>query len=154
MALTRLCPAAFGRLRVETVAQRLLTQAREGPAAFGRLRVETAPTHTGTPATTLQPPSGGCVLKHLHSIYAVSQENQPPSGGCVLKLKNWARSLLPLKSQPPSGGCVLKRRDDCPRLRINRPAAFGRLRVETAIVSSRIGAASQPPSGGCVLKLY
>ena len=37
----------------------------------------------------LQPPSGGCVLKHwLRSMYKVGVM-QPPSGGCVLKHHGW-----------------------------------------------------------------
>ena len=33
-------------------------------AAFGRLRVETPEHLPATPTASLQPPSGGCVLKH------------------------------------------------------------------------------------------
>ena len=55
----------------------------------------------------LQPPSGGCVLKHIHSIAKNNVQTQPPSGGCVLKL-----TLTSISRgccvQPPSGGCVLK----------------------------------------------
>mgnify|MGYP001640088121 CR=1 FL=1 len=33
----------------------------------------------------LQPPSGGCVLKHILNKYYEHIAYQPPSGGCVLK---------------------------------------------------------------------
>ena len=32
-----------------------------------------------------QPPSGGCVLKHLYRLLICRLMIQPPSGGCVLK---------------------------------------------------------------------
>ena len=56
------------------------------------------------------------------------------------------------RNQPPSGGCVLKQplvnniefRD--------KPAAFGRLCVETANLRRASRTSCQPPSGGCVLK--
>ena len=55
-----------------------------------------------------QPPSGGCVLKHRRGVSVHIVARQPPSGGCVLKLQTGGR-LAPLL----------------------RPAAFGRLCVET-----------------------
>ena len=33
----------------------------------------------------MQPPSGGCVLKHLVNLKGRKSRMQPPSGGCVLK---------------------------------------------------------------------
>ena len=36
---------------------------------------------------TLQPPSGGCVLKLVGQCLADRFDKQPPSGGCVLKLR-------------------------------------------------------------------
>ena len=77
--------------------------------------------------------------------------------------------------QPPSGGCVLKQRDSPTDRNRHKPAAFGRLCVETinppSKYSDRLPAAFgrlcvetltvsvwfgrgefQPPSGGCVLK--
>ena len=81
----------------------------------------------------MQPPSGGCVLKHqfkrplCSSIHAaafgrlcvetyrqcLTRQNglQPPSGGCVLKL-NLNKLPISVKWQPPSGGCVLKHDQD------------------------------------------
>ena len=76
-------------------------------AAFGRLCVETLMNrfHSNAP---WQPPSGGCVLKHLTRL-------NPP----------------PMQSQPPSGGCVLKLAFLCEILESLNAAAFGRLCVET-----------------------
>ena len=55
------------------------------PAAFRRLCVETRIQNLYNPHH-LQPPSGGCVLK-LKCIKRLHLSNaQPPSGGCVLKL--------------------------------------------------------------------
>ena len=34
---------------------------------------------------SVQPPSGGCVLKHLTTPRIAKNATQPPSGGCVLK---------------------------------------------------------------------
>ena len=34
----------------------------------------------------MQPPSGGCVLKHCEHLARFRVRKQPPSGGCVLKL--------------------------------------------------------------------
>ena len=58
---------------------------------------------------------------------------QPPSGGCVLKQSdniNHADCVF----QPPSGGCVLKPHHRQPTNQTTRPAAFGRLCVETIII--------------------
>ena len=122
------------------------------PAAFRRLCVETPLTAFRLSITTVQPPSGGCVLKHFGRRGRSSRPAQPPSGGCVLKLQGFrlCRFLLGpaafrrlcvetlcrvnhdlfIHSQPPSGGCVLKHE-------LYQPfAAFD----------------IQPPSGGCVLK--
>ena len=99
-----------------------------------------------------QPPSGGCVLKPLplarkNSVQspaafgrlcvetvvnplAIKGYAQPPSGGCVLK-PIWRAATITASYQPPSGGCVLKLQiTRFPKL-ANRPAAFGRLCVET-----------------------
>ena len=62
-------PAAFGRLCVETNPQRTIPYSSI-PAAFGRLCVETEYQKLAFLALTLQPPSGGCVLKRR------SQERQ------------------------------------------------------------------------------
>ena len=77
----------------------------------------------------IQPPSGGCVLKH---------DKPPPHR------PNW--------TQPPSGGCVLKQFHVHAATSGAWPAAFRRLCVETCnlLISSQL--ISQPPSGGCVLK--
>ena len=103
---------------------------------------------------TVQPPSGGCVLKlgcekgaselsypaAFRRLCVETQEyqllrarhiNQPPSGGCVLK-QVVAEVQVVVEVQPPSGGCVLK------QFRNTMNKYFP----------------TQPPSGGCVLKLY
>ena len=67
---------------------------------------------------------------------------------------NILHKLLRQPDQPPSGGCVLKRRHYRPNEAATRPAAFGRLCVETTYLNSLSYAEqTQPPSGGCVLKL-
>ena len=120
----------------------------------------------------MQPPSGGCVLKHniwlivkpldrtaafgrlcveTSSVSLYTQRLfQPPSGGCVLKHKDCEKSDRNLY-QPPSGGCVLKLR--LLREQVGQyPAAFGRLCVETPQSTVTFDSFAQPPSGGCVLK--
>ena len=63
MAICCTDPAAFGRLCVET-SNLLQFDKLTSPAAFGRLCVETyASKDVMCPFS--QPPSGGCVLKHL-----------------------------------------------------------------------------------------
>ena len=68
------------------------------PAAFGRLRVETLHC-TSIKNPPIQPPSGGCVLKlfDFERLRFVTQD-QPPSGGCVLK----PVSLLGIGSSVPA----------------------------------------------------
>ena len=76
------------------------------PAAFGRLCVETS-LPSGVLFGSGQPPSGGCVLKHLANERGLLSLVQPPSGGCVLKpLRRGVSDSAFI--QPPSGGCVLK----------------------------------------------
>ena len=77
-------PAAFRRLCVETLALKPAFGAINLPAAFRRLCVETSVLPCSAASTT-QPPSGGCVLKHDLISRATSTLPQPPSGGCVLK---------------------------------------------------------------------
>ena len=99
------------------------------PAAFGRLCVETLHVQRRC-RLQFQPPSGGCVLKHIH-IRAAERHFDPAAFGrlCVETLAVLAYTAM-RKSQPPSGGCVLK----------------------PAIVYQQTGGQTQPPSGGCVLK--
>ena len=56
-------PAAFRRLRVETTGATDFETAAQ-PAAFRRLRVETLINQIVTINLHYQPPLGGCVLKH------------------------------------------------------------------------------------------
>ena len=55
---------------------------------------------------------------------------QPPSGGCVLKL-SMTRPSEAAGTQPPSGGCVLKQGVIDTGRAAEDPAAFRRLCVET-----------------------
>ena len=122
----------------------------------------------------MQPPSGGCVLKLCRCGIPIMTVMQPPSGGCVLKLtyNNYKKASA---VQPPSGGCVLKLNYLVISSLDQEAAAFGRLCVETFLISKfifqyKVAAAFgrlcvetchhqiavclvvQPPSGGCVLK--
>ena len=143
-------PAAFGRLCVETAGHGRRGHGRGCPAAFGRLCVETSH-RRGAGGLPVQPPSGGCVLKLAGlPCYAVPLV-QPPSGGCVLKQVAFA-AVSGFFSQPPSGGCVLKPKPPMARIGPQRPAAFGRLCVETCKFAIYAVPLVQPPSGGCVLK--
>ena len=126
--LSSMMAAAFRRLCVET-CRYWSRPYKRWPAAFRRLCVETI-AWFGQPKAGQQPPSGGCVLKHIiparhlhyrsaafrrlcvetiRSILTPSGGGQPPSGGCVLKLLlNWSPIGAVYSAQPPSGGCVLK----------------------------------------------
>ena len=169
---SHLSPAAFGRLCVETLTGK---SPKVGllPAAFGRLCVETLGMPINSAVLGIQPPSGGCVLKHCGRSRPVYWIAQPPSGGCVLKLITalWLMRcirqppsggcvlkrcqyhyLLRFQCQPPSGGCVLKHVVQQLKIRAAYPAAFGRLCVETKTHSRPSVRPPQPPSGGCVLK--
>ena len=145
-------PAAFGRLCVETSLYSP-PQSEGKPAAFGRLCVETTKESPKRLQRT-QPPSGGCVLKQIHFTQEIrrSLRDQPPSGGCVLK--QICRTSQNFRSrQPPSGGCVLKQNAGASYDKDGKPAAFGRLCVETVHNKfEHYTRLSQPPSGGCVLK--
>ena len=91
-------------------------------------------------------------MKPIGGIYNAVFIRQPPSGGCVLKLHDTEAKGLIL-GQPPSGGCVLKLHSCTYCFLSYRPAAFGRLCVETpCLVCPSCACTTQPPSGGCVLK--
>ena len=63
---------------------------------------------------------------------------QPPSGGCVLKHYHIGNKMN-LRMQPPSGGCVLKHHSKNPAFMLDfvfAAAAFGRLCVETHRLSA------------------
>ena len=123
---------------------------------------------------TIQPPSGGCVLKQQQIKAVQNQLNQPPSGGCVLKQK--LCQILFVNKVPAAfrrlcvetlgfGYCAF---DYAPaafrRLCVEtpttpndsnsqNPAAFRRLCVETGVYGALSAVSGlQPPSGGCVLK--
>ena len=63
---------------------------------------------------------------------------QPPSGGCVLK-HSLRTNFLKRHFQPPSGGCVLKQSADLKKSVQDKPAAFGRLCVETIHTRKIVG---------------
>ena len=84
--LLREAPAAFRRLCVETNSIKAKLLHRNSPAAFRRLCVETLEGTDAFGRPSGQPPSGGCVLKHLSRSVWRYRFYQPPSGGCVLKL--------------------------------------------------------------------
>ena len=95
-----------------------------------------------------QPPSGGCVLKHVQ--YHPFQGRDTPAAFrrlCVETIK--CRWLFPCQLQPPSGGCVLKLLHLYIVAVMDYPAAFRRLCVETEseasaeveVVPSRLQAA-------------
>ena len=78
--------------------------------------------------------------------------NQPPSGGCVLKLENIGAAAEWLRPAAFGRLCVETAVFKA-ELSGRTPAAFGRLCVETASVTILTpNLRAQPPSGGCVLK--
>ena len=84
-----------------------------------------------------QPPSGGCVLKPVTSLYGCFVAMQPPSGGCVLKLDRLSLGRN-LRSAAAFGRlCVETAVGDFKEYK-TIAAAFGRLCVETMILSSRL----------------
>ena len=102
---------------------------------------------------SLQPPSGGCVLKQRHPTLA--SRPHPPAAFGRLCVETTVAEDAPNPDVPAAFGrlCV-----ETPLLLgislVLDPAAFGRLCVETIKPGSimRIHY-TQPPSGGCVLKL-
>ena len=122
-------PAAFGRLCVETIANRRYSFRRH-PAAFGRLCVETDVLSDEVEVWP-QPPSGGCVLKPEDAVVGVSQGWPAAFGRLCVETTARRNKQTGRLCQPPSGGCVLK---------------HGR-------ISPPCFESGQPPSGGCVLKL-
>ncbi len=75
--------ATFGWLCVETYI--MTSSSLQKAATFGWLCVETA-YQVINDICSMQPPSGGCVLKQLDGDKTQYDAMQPPSGGCVLKL--------------------------------------------------------------------
>ena len=144
-------PAAFGRLCVETMLC-WWWLCHSVPAAFGRLCVETKFKVTNYFSGGGQPPSGGCVLKLGIGAVSGSLKIQPPSGGCVLK-QNHCRAADAAPRPAAFGRLCVETPKSTSRLTWWEPAAFGRLCVET-LTALRDEAVKliQPPSGGCVLK--
>ena len=76
---------------------------------------------------------------------------QPPSGGCVLKHVGFRRNS-PMRNPAAFGRLCVETTQVVCLLTFKAPAAFGRLCVETAPPHISPPAVAQPPSGGCVLK--
>ena len=76
--------AAFGRLCVETDGANLDVENVDA-AAFGRLCVETAVSSSPTRFTLAAAFGRLCVETRAHSNLRLAHRLQPPSGGCVLK---------------------------------------------------------------------
>ena len=79
----------------------------------------------------MQPPSGGCVLKHPQDKLQAHLDKAATFGWLCVETCRWCYYRCGCGEQPPSGGCVLKRA---------MGGKYNRLK-------------KQPPSGGCVLKL-
>ena len=91
------------------------------------------------------------MLKHFMDIVFEPVFCQPPSGGCVLKqIFEYNVNFL---NKPAAFGrlCVETFNVDA-GYSAGFPAAFGRLCVETIQFIPSIVMPTQPPSGGCVLK--
>ena len=98
--------AAFGRLCVETGIDIILITQMPA-AAFGRLCVETYKS-SNAEKSCFQPPSGGCVLKHV--IYSMTFRNFSAAFGRLCVETFVFQSSVLWSKQPPSGGCVLKQK--------------------------------------------
>ena len=125
---------------------------------------------------SLQPPSGGCVLKHL-SLFEVCAPNAAAAFG-RLCVETWAHiNRTTPKRAAAFGRLCVETKEVANITNQNIAAAFGRLCVETKDLKelgNNLKAAAfgrlcvetmlddifetnhrrQPPSGGCVLKLY
>ena len=92
------------------------------------------------------------MLKHTNRNIPQTGYDQPPSGGCVLKREIEVKRAEQKKPAAFGRLCVETRGRLYVKLH-KGPAAFGRLCVETANRRELAAFWSQPPSGGCVLKL-
>ena len=81
---------------------------REAPAAFGRLCVETPFFRVHLPQVRVQPPSGGCVLKHDEYEGSIELELPAAFGRLCVETAPLHTAVGRCGVQPPSGGCVLK----------------------------------------------
>ena len=100
----------------------------------------------------VQPPSGGCVLKH--DLRETSNRFSNPAAFGRLCVETGLIPVMPRVYLPAAFGrlCVETALSK-PNLWEKKPAAFGRLCVETDCQLNRLKRLiCQPPSGGCVLK--
>ena len=108
------------------------------PAAFGRLCVETLRAFLQLIVKS-QPPSGGCVLKHVERRTAFQVWN-PAAFGRLCVETTFCHNAPPKKKPAAFGRLCVETtvlRGLCPH---TPPAAFGRLCVETAPCrASRLG---------------
>ena len=85
-----------------------------------------------------QPPSGGCVLKHLLCVCLFVGVGQPPSGGCVLKpslCRKYGNNKMPAAFRRLCVETIGQNHE----IRFRFPAAFRRLCVETSSIADIIG---------------
>ena len=79
---------------------------------------------------SVQPPSGGCVLKPFSQLLAgCFSSSRLQAAVCLNKSSHIFKA--PMTNQPPSGGCVLKHSYVGRGVVLDDPAAFRRLCVET-----------------------
>ena len=108
------------------------------PAAFRRLCVETMCLFAQLGKRSIQPPSGGCVLKHHQALW--HEEIRRPAAFRRLCVETSLLTCFCCSScQPPSGGCVLKHYRAWHERQSKQPAAFRRLCVETSNSPQRSG---------------
>ena len=105
-------------------------RAGTAPAAFGRLCVETVAAKALLIRQWSQPPSGGCVLKHVPRYSAVF--SFCPAAFGRLCVETLGRHQALVGSVPAAFGrlCVETQANEWLPI-LARPAAFGRLCVET-----------------------
>ena len=105
---SKLYPAAFRRLCVETLTGVKYFVDIAVPAAFRRLCVETSSYSARVALLRYQPPSGGCVLKHVRHIHKRTSETPAAFRRLCVETPTIYYGISP-----------------------TRPAAFRRLCVET-----------------------
>ena len=121
--------AAFGRLCVETHWALAALSANEA-AAFGRLCVETRLTFGRLELINPQPPSGGCVLKHIEASKSYNLKRAAAFGRLCVETFCVRYALKPQLAAAFGRLCVETIFNPFSLLHY-LAAAFGRLCVET-----------------------